>query len=1291
MTVLEQHLADVGSRYRRADLWRYSAWFFVATALLGLWLFYLQISGKWMDGRSGWLLLLGGIAGVLPIACALLAKYRDQNWLVNQVEENYPELDQRLVTTLDEIKKNDGKSLGYLQHTVLLETVSHAHNNGWQNLVSNKTLKSLRTRCTAAFALLMAAAICLMQFRPPESAFAANSLTDPSEIEAPVANYEVLVEPGDVELEKGENLIVVARFGKTFPKVVQLTYQPLSESSESEVTSAPMQQSLDDPLFGGTVYEVTEPIEYSVTYDDNETKRYRVGIYVLPELVRSDAEIEYPSYTELPKKLVEDTRRASAVEGSLLTWKVHVNKPGVVATLVPKDEGEPIMLEIDPANPTTLTTQLRMMRTQSWHLRLVDADGRENRSPPTLTAKVTPNLPAKLKLDLARDARVSPIEEFLVKATVSDDYGLSKAGISYTIKGEEQEVTLVENAARREKSPAEYMLDFESLKAEPDQLLSYHFWAEDRDANGDPRRTMSDMYHTEVRHFEEIFRQGQQPANGQQQQQQQQQGQSQNAQDAEQLAELQKQIINASWNVLRRGVDEGFQEDVSVVLESQQAAIEQADELAQNLEDAESTDHLLQAQEFMQRSLSELTNAYSDKSVESLRKVIPPARGAYEALLKLRAREHEIVQQQQQQSQQPSQSSSRQRFQEQLDQLELENDQNLYETQRQAQDEATQEQKEMRRALNQLKELAQRQEDLNKQLKELQNALEQAESEEEREEIERQLKRLRDQQQEMLRDTDELMDRLEEGQEQEAMQQAQEQLEQTREQMRDASEKLERGEVTPALASGTRAQRELEEMEEELRRASANQFTEQMREMRDEARQIEERQQELGEQISQRQRNKDQQNTGLRESSEEGDVQQETKELRDALRVQRRRVDDLLEEMKQMVEEAAESEPLLAESLYDAAREAEKEQLDEKLEATAQLTERGLNEQAQQLEEDVREGIGDLAEEIDSAAERVLGDQTQALRVAIQTLKNLENELQNEMEQFGAGNPAETEPNGEPREPGERSANDQQGDQEGERQNSDPETQPSASDRDPNREQNGEPREGNQSGERQPGERQSGEPQDNQEPQDREQQDSESQSQQSPGGQPSEQQSEQSSQQPGGQSQQDSESQDQQDQDSPGGQRGQRNQPNQRRSLRGGQPNSDNQNGGIGADWGDRLANPITGDDYREWTDRLRDVEELVDDPELRAEAARIREQAREFRRDFKRHSKEPKWNLIKELVSRPLRELRQEVSAELMRRAAERNAIVPIDKDPVPQQFTEQVRRYYENLGAADSARGNE
>lgn len=116
---------------------------------------------------------------------------------------------------------------------------------------------------------------------------------------------------------------------------------------------------------------------------------------------------------------------------------------------------------------------------------------------------------------------------------------------------------------------------------------------------------------------------------------------------------------------------------------------------------------------------------------------------------------------------------------------------------------------------------------------------------------------------------------------------------------------------------------------------------------------------------------------------------------------------------------------------------------------------------------------------------------------------------------------------------------------------------------------------------------------------------------------------------------------------------------------------------------GDPTGDPLTGEGYREWSDRLRDVEEMVDDPELRSDAARIRDRAREMRRELRRHSRQPQWPAVEELIATPLRELRREVAEELMRRSAERNATVPIDRDPVPDRFSEAVRLYYERLGA--------
>ena len=98
---------------------------------------------------------------------------------------------------------------------------------------------------------------------------------------------------------------------------------------------------------------------------------------------------------------------------------------------------------------------------------------------------------------------------------------------------------------------AEHLLDFEALRAAPDQLVTYFFWGEDVGPDGQPRRTSGDMFFAEVRHFEEIFRQGEQPAGGSAQDEQQEGGQN-NARNSDQLAELQKEIINGTWKLVRR-------------------------------------------------------------------------------------------------------------------------------------------------------------------------------------------------------------------------------------------------------------------------------------------------------------------------------------------------------------------------------------------------------------------------------------------------------------------------------------------------------------------------------------------------------------------------------------------------------------------------------------------------------------------------------------------------------------------------------------------------------------------
>jgi polyribonucleotide nucleotidyltransferase len=68
------------------------------------------------------------------------------------------------------------------------------------------------------------------------------------------------------------------------------------------------------------------------------------------------------------------------------------------------------------------------------------------------------------------------------------------------------------------------------------------------------------------------------------------------------------------------------------------------------------------------------------------------------------------------------------------------------------------------------------------------------------------------------------------------MAEAKEQLEKTREQVNDAAEQLKEEKLTDAANSATRAQRELEQMQEDFRQKTSKKFAEEMKQLRQQAR-----------------------------------------------------------------------------------------------------------------------------------------------------------------------------------------------------------------------------------------------------------------------------------------------------------------------------------------------------------------------------------------------------------------------------------------------------------------------
>ncbi|HET6883436.1 MAG TPA: hypothetical protein VFI31_25015, partial [Pirellulales bacterium] len=637
-------------RFRRVRFWRGMASGWLIAATLGLAIVGLQQAIGWQLANAATIVFSVGAAVAALFGWLAHASARDPHQMAERVEAAYPELKSCLLAALEQRPTLAGGRFGFLQDRVIRQALNHAYGHGWPAIVPTSRIAGAVLANFAAFVLLMFVLAGLAS-QPNSRSLAAKSRGERQAL--PSDRLAVTVEPGDTQVERGTSLLVLARFQGPQPADATLVYVGQAFQPDARQAGKPdltermnMAKSLDDPVFGGRIPVVDGPLDYHVELGELASESYHVTVFEFPRLVRADARLVYPEYTGIEEQLVQDVRTISAVEGTELTLLCHLNKSVASATLV--EEGGPTMeLATSEEDPTTRQATWRCEKSRKLRLELVDDQGRRNKGRVEFIINVLPNKPPDLKLAFpAHDVEVSPLEETDVKATAWDDFGIRRFGLTYElVGGEPVDVVLGENAAAKERHELAHVIRLEELRAEPDQLLSYHFWAEDAGPDGQPRRTESDMYFAEVRPFDEIFRQGQQPPGGSRQQQQQQGGE--NAQAAEKLLQLQKDIVNATWKVIRRELPDApsaaLRTDVQSISESQSAALDQAKELTQKLTDPQSQAHVAEVTEAMQRAIDRLDEAREANAVTPLRPALSAEQAAYQALLKLRAREHNVI------------------------------------------------------------------------------------------------------------------------------------------------------------------------------------------------------------------------------------------------------------------------------------------------------------------------------------------------------------------------------------------------------------------------------------------------------------------------------------------------------------------------------------------------------------------------------------------------------------------------------------------------------------------------
>ena len=260
---------------------------------------------------------------------------------------------------------------------------------------------------------------------------------------------EISVEPGDIEMQRGESVTIVARVYNAAPDSIVLRLQ---DDNVNWQNVSMRRDGSEGGTYSYFVPSLEEDTTYYVTFDERgeqSSPQFRINLFDLPQIEQIDVALDYPEYTGMQDALEEDSGDIFVPEGTIIDLRVTFNKPIAQASInfeesKPDDEDE-----IDLPSPyedTALTLNgnigtTRFTVNQDGIYRISATDFSDMESPPALDyfiRSIEDNPPELALIRPGKDEDVMPLEEVVLEIDASDDYGLSKFDLNYSVVGAEE-------------------------------------------------------------------------------------------------------------------------------------------------------------------------------------------------------------------------------------------------------------------------------------------------------------------------------------------------------------------------------------------------------------------------------------------------------------------------------------------------------------------------------------------------------------------------------------------------------------------------------------------------------------------------------------------------------------------------------------------------------------------------------------------------------------------------------------------------------------------------------------
>jgi hypothetical protein len=358
-----------------------------------------------------------------------------------------------------------------------------------------------------------------------------------------VSPYSIAILPGDVSLARGADQLITAELRGFDSDQVTL----FSRRGEGEPLQQLSMLPADSGRYDLLLLNLTEETEYFVEANGVRSPTFTIEVADLPYVDRMDHTYYFPAYTGLEPRQVEEAGDIAALAGTRVELTILPTIPAPAGRIVVDDS---VALELTVLPEGLLTGDLQIRRSGIYRIELAQEDGRMVAASPEFTIDVLRDLPPSVSISRpGRDASASAVEEIFIEARADDDYGISRLSLVYSVNGLPEDTVPLFGASGPPLAEvsAGHTLFLEEWELDPGDVVSYYAVARDSRTGG-YEEAMSDIYFVNIRPFRRDFRQAEQ--------QQQQGGQPPGGGMGQQgengsLSELQREVVAATFNLLR--------------------------------------------------------------------------------------------------------------------------------------------------------------------------------------------------------------------------------------------------------------------------------------------------------------------------------------------------------------------------------------------------------------------------------------------------------------------------------------------------------------------------------------------------------------------------------------------------------------------------------------------------------------------------------------------------------------------------------------------------------------------